>query len=159
MNEENICKLTAITSSARARFVPLPQVGFDEALGWWRDYGCNEFRWLSHAARPVFGHPATAAAIERDFSSAGHMLSPTRSRLDAVYAEILMYLNLNFDSIPYYIPEILPMQVFKHLPKRLTKLVLLDVSIVTGLEDGENVDTSGADNPGVEAGVDETKTS
>ena len=101
-------------------------------------------------ARSVYGHPAKAAAIERDFSSAGYMLSPNRSRLDAVYAEILMYLNLNYDSIPNFIPEISPMQVFKHLPKRLAELDELDVSIIAGLEDGENVDTSGADNPGVE---------
>ena len=87
------------------------------------------------------------------------MLSPTRSRLDAVYAEMLMYLNLNFDSIPNYIPEISPLQVFKHLPKRLAELDLLDASIIAGLEGGEDVDTSGADNPGMEAGVDETKTS
>ena len=110
-------------------------------------------------ARSVFGHPATAAAIERDFSSAGHMLSPTRSRLDAVYAEMLMYLNLNFDSIPNYIPEISPLQVFKHLPKRLAELDLLDESIIAGIEDGEDVDTSGADSPGVDSGVDEAKTS
>ncbi|CAN0013010.1 unnamed protein product, partial [Sphacelaria rigidula] len=81
-------------------------VPFEDVLKWWRDYGTREFRWLLHVVRSVFGHPATAAAIERDFSSAGHMLTPQRSRLDAVYDEILMYLNLNYDSIPNYIPEI-----------------------------------------------------
>ncbi|CAM9478486.1 unnamed protein product, partial [Sphacelaria rigidula] len=92
---------------------------FENALKWWRDCGTREFRWLSHVARSVFGHPATAAAIERDFSSAGHMLTPQRSRLDALYAEILMHLNLNYDSIPNYIPEIPQTQVFKYLPARV----------------------------------------
>ncbi|CAM9491299.1 unnamed protein product, partial [Sphacelaria rigidula] len=55
------------------------------------------------------------------------MLSPQRSRLDAVYVEILMYLNLNYEKIPTHIPEIPQTQVLRYSPARLAELDDLDV--------------------------------
>jgi len=58
------------------------------------------------------------------------MLSPRRSRLDATYVEIMLYLNLNLDVIPKYIPEIQVKDAFRHLPARLSANDSLDQSIV-----------------------------
>lgn len=114
----------------------LRDVPFGEILKWWGEYGSKKFRWLSHVARSAFGHPASAAGIERDFSMAGQMLSPRRSRLDAVYAEVLMYLNLNFDDIPDFIPG------FKakyddsmHLPQRVSGIDDMDTSVTPTAEE------------------------
>lgn len=117
--------------------VPLLQVPFEEVLLWWANHGCKKFRWLSHVARSVLGHPATAVAIERDFSMVGQMLSPRRSRLDAVYAEILMYLNVNLDHIPTYIPEIRTKEAHHHLPTRLKGIDELDKSVTPSAEEIE----------------------
>ena len=81
-------------------------------------------------------------AIERDFSLVGQMLSPRRSRLDAVYVEIVMYLNLNLDLVPNHVPKISMKDAFKHLPARLTEIDDLDDSIVPSLtETGGQPDT------------------
>ena len=56
-----------------------------------------------------------------------------RSRLDATYVEIMLYLNL--DVIPQYIPEIQVKDAFRHLPARLSAIDSLDQSIVDNEED------------------------
>ena len=108
---------------------------FEEALQWWGRVGSERFPWLSQVVRSVFENPLTASAIERDFSLAGQMLSPRRSRLDATYVEIMLYLNLNLDVIPKYIPEIQVKDAFRHLPARLSAIDSLDQSIVDNEED------------------------
>lgn len=56
------------------------------------------------------------AVIKRDFSLAGQMLSPRRWRLDATYVEIMLYLylDLNLDIIPKFIPEIYVEDTIRH---------------------------------------------
>lgn len=57
---------------------------------------------------------------------AGRLLSTRRSRLDDVYIEIFMYLNVNFELIPYHIPPIDVKDVFMHFPIRLADVDGLD---------------------------------
>lgn len=78
---------------------------------------------------------ATATAIERDFSMASQMLSPRRSTLDAVYIEILMYLNLNLDLIPNFTPTIHAKEAHRYLPARLQGIDDLDRSIFPSAEE------------------------
>ena len=63
------------------------------------------------------------------------MLSPRRSRLDATYVKIMLYLNLNLDVIPKYIPGIQVKDAFRHLPAWLSAIDSLDQSIVDNEED------------------------
>ena len=47
----------------------------------------------------------------------------------------LVYLDLNLDVIPKYIPEIQVKDAFRHLPARLSAIDSLDQSIVDNEED------------------------
>ena len=60
----------------------------------------------SNAARVVFGAPASAAVLERDFSDAGRMMMSSRSTTDAKYVEMILFLHGNVDLIPEDIPEL-----------------------------------------------------
>lgn len=116
---------------------------FEDALDWWARVGSQKFRWLSCVARSVFGHPLTVAPIEADFSMAGQILTSRRSRQDAAYAEVVLYLNLNLDQIPNLIPEIDPRDASEHLPARPAVIDSLDRSIVSSddeAEEGPRVD-------------------
>ena len=47
----------------------------------------------------------------------------------------MLYLNLNLDVIPQYIPEIQVKDAFRHLPARLSAIDSLDQTIVDNEED------------------------
>lgn len=118
-------------------------------LPWWANVGSKKFRWLSHVARSVYGHAVTGAVIEREFGLASKILSPRRSRLDAAYVEILMYLNLNLDHIPGHIPKLPVKEAFRNLPSGVAGIDDLDESVVPSLTemrgqpDAVEVDRSG----------------
>ena len=48
----------------------------------------------------VFGAPASAAVLERDFSAAGRMMTSSRSTTDGKYVEMILFLHGNLDLIP-----------------------------------------------------------
>ena len=78
------------------------------------------------------------------------MLSPRRSRLDAAYVEIMLYLNFNLDAIPNYIPEVQVTDAFRDLPARLSATDALDQSIVDDEGDQPLVCDEGVSNEMVE---------
>jgi hypothetical protein len=61
---------------------------------WW---GSNAARFplLSRVARKYFSAPASSVCSERLFSTAGHIITDERSRLDPDRAEMLLFLNRN----------------------------------------------------------------
>lgn len=52
-----------------------------------------------------------------------------------MYVEITLYLILNLDVTPEYIPEVQAKNIFRQLPARLSALDSLDQSIVDNEED------------------------
>ncbi|CAB1117211.1 unnamed protein product [Ectocarpus sp. CCAP 1310/34] len=63
--------------------------------------GTHAYLLLTGVARVVFGAPASAAALERDFSNAGRMMTSSRSAMDSkYYVEMILFLHGNLDLIP-----------------------------------------------------------
>lgn len=69
-----------------------------DALKFWKLYG-SHFPQLADLARKYLSVQASSAAVERMFSIAGHIFSPKRRRLAALYFMALVYLKLNEDLI------------------------------------------------------------
>ena len=77
----------------------------DNVLQWWKRWE-SSYPLLARVARVVFGAPASAAVLERDFSDAGRMMTSSRSTTDAKYVEMILFLHGNLDLIPEDIPEL-----------------------------------------------------
>ena len=69
-----------------------------DALKFWKLYE-SHFPQLADLARKYLSVQASSAAVERMFSIAGHIFSPKRRRLAALYFMALVYLKLNEDLI------------------------------------------------------------
>src|SRR5579871_796366 len=71
-----------------------------EALEWWRD-NHGSFRRLAVLARRYLCVPATQLSCERMFSTAGDIASLTRCSMKPVVLHALLFLQRNFDLIPW----------------------------------------------------------
>ena len=67
----------------------------------------------------IFGALALAAVLERDFSTAGRMMTSSRSTTDSKYAEMILFLHGNLDLIPQDIPKLTEAGVRSKSPGRL----------------------------------------
>ena len=67
-------------------------------MAWWRDHK-DMFPTLSVVARSVLGFPVSAAAIERDFSIGGHILTAPRARMLPERLEMLLFLKANISLV------------------------------------------------------------
>jgi len=75
----------------KARTVPFPED--KNPLDEWRRGVVHLFPWLGVLARRVLAIPATSSAPERLFSTAGNVMTKTRSRLTCDNMEELVYLH------------------------------------------------------------------
>lgn len=100
----------------RAVSISRTDLKLNEALNYWQETGNHAFPVLRHVAQQVFGNQASAARIARDFSGVEQLLRGRRSRLDTYWVEMLMFLHLNFDIIPPYIPSIPSKEIRTFLP-------------------------------------------
>ncbi|CAM9755873.1 unnamed protein product, partial [Hapterophycus canaliculatus] len=74
-------------------------------LEWWKRW-VGSYPHLGRAARVVFGAPASAAVLERDFSDAGRMMTSSRSTTDNKFVDMILFLHGNVDLIPQEIPKL-----------------------------------------------------
>jgi hypothetical protein len=56
----------------------------DDPIKWWRDVGAKRFPRLSYLASDLLSIPSSTATVERQFNSAGGMVTPLRNRLGRV---------------------------------------------------------------------------
>ncbi|CAM9698502.1 unnamed protein product, partial [Ectocarpus sp. 12 AP-2014] len=81
------------------------ELSCESVLKWWKRWE-SSYPLLARVARVVFGAPASAAVLERDFSDAGRMMTSSGSTTDAKYVEMILFLHGNLDLIPEDIPEL-----------------------------------------------------
>lgn len=91
---------------------------------WQRCSGCRRrrvdplFPSMARASRLLMNVPVLSAVLERDFSSAGRLITECQSRLDAAYAEMVILLNLGRGHIPDEVPALSPEQAQDADPDR-----------------------------------------
>lgn len=108
---------------------------YDKIMDFWTHRTVREkLPGLSAVAMALFGHPASAAQIERDFGNATIVLRGHRNRLDPAFLDILLMLRANRASIPATptIPKLErePRGVNQHkaIPSRLRTVEELDAT-------------------------------
>ena len=103
---------------------------------------------MARVARVLLSVPASSAVLKRDFSTAGHLITASRSSLSAAYAEMDMFLNGNIEHIPTEVPALSTEQALQAVPRRLSN----PKAEVAALSAGE---AGHADEAGVDAHYDE----
>lgn len=92
---------------------------------YWRLHGKRHPVALQAVAQAVYGVPASAGVMERDFCIADFFLPRKRGSLDPAYLEMCLYLHAQFDSIPADVPKLADDAVENALPERFKNPALL----------------------------------
>ena len=64
--------------------------------------------------------PGSSAVLERDFSTAGRLITGSRSRLDTAYAEMVLFNDGNHEYIPQEVLALSTEQALQAVLKRLS---------------------------------------
>ena len=75
-------------------------------LEFWSKEGWSLYPNIARAARILLAVTASSADLERDISTAGRFTTGSRSRLDRVCAEMVLFLNGNKEYIPQEVPAL-----------------------------------------------------
>ncbi|CAN0133135.1 unnamed protein product [Ectocarpus fasciculatus] len=105
-----------------ARFVDtsVEEYPMEELLDFWAGGGQTLYPNMARAARILLSVPASSAVLERDFSTAGRLITEARSRLSAAYVEMVLFLNGNQQYIPLEVPKLSKAQASEAVPARLS---------------------------------------
>ncbi|CAN0424688.1 unnamed protein product, partial [Ascophyllum nodosum] len=100
--------------STKAKDYPLSVL-----LSFWAGEGRALYPNMARVARGLLSVPASAAVLERDFSTAGRLITGSRSRLAGEYVEMTLFLNGNKEYIPVEVPSLSESQMKEAVPRRL----------------------------------------
>ena len=104
-------------------------------LSFWAREGRALYPNMARVARVLLSVPASAAVLERDFSTAGRLITGSRSRLACEYVEMALFLNGNKEYIPVEVPSLSESQMKEAVPRRLTNPRAEVAALSTGVED------------------------
>ena len=116
--------------STKAKDYPLSVL-----LSFWAGEGRALYPNMARVARVLLSVPASAAVLERDFSTAGRLITGSRSRLAGKYVEMTLFLNGNKEYIPVEVPSLSESQMKEAVPRRLTNPRAEVAALSTGVED------------------------
>ena len=91
-----------------------------DLLQFWAKEGRSLYPNMARAARVLLSVPTSSAVFEWDFSTTGRLITESRSRLDAAYAEMVLFLNGNQEYIPREVPAPSTAPALQAVPKRLS---------------------------------------
>ena len=92
----------------------------EDLLAFWANEGRALYANMARAARVLLALPASSAVLERDFSTAGRLITGNRSKLGAAFVEMVLFLNGNQEYIPMEVPVLSKDQESKAVPERLS---------------------------------------
>ena len=81
---------------------PKDKDGIFDVLSWWKEHS-TEFPNLSLIARNILCIPASSAASERDFSTAGFVIQERRTQLNLDTVDDILFLHSNLRVKEYQI--------------------------------------------------------
>lgn len=102
---------------------------------------------LRSVAQAVFGCPASAGGVERDFCIADFVMPRKRGSLDPAYLEMHLFLRAQYDFIPNDVPKLTDEEAKAAIPERLRDREMLDE---VRLMDVDPVDSSDSEDDAVE---------
>ena len=92
----------------------------EELLPFWANEGKTLYPNMARVARVLLSVPGSSAVLERDFSTAGRLITGARSRLNGGHAEMVLFLNGNQEHVPTEVPAMSTEQGLQAVPKRLS---------------------------------------
>ena len=104
-------------------------------LSFWAGEGRSLYPNMERVARVLLSVPASSLVLERDFSTAGRLITGSRSRLTGGYVQMTLFLNGNQEYIPVEVPTLPTQQAQEAFPHRLTNPRAEVVALPTGMED------------------------
>lgn len=121
----------------------------DNGAEYWRSHGKSQPLELRAVAQAVFGCPASAGVMERDFCIADFFMPRKRGSLDPGFLEMSLFLRAQFDHIPNDVPILSADAARDAIPNRfrdqtqLDDVRVLDVVVEEeSIDDDEDVDLS-----------------
>lgn len=124
----------------RGKHESLKTIPISGMLNYWAGEGVNHYPRIARAARVLLSLPASSAVVEHDFSTCGRLADVSRSREDAAYAEMVLFLHGNQEDIPEKVPALTPEQARSAIPKRLSNHSEEVFQLSRGLDDKEDGD-------------------
>lgn len=115
------------------------------AAEYWRVHGSRHPLALRAVAQAVFGCPASAGVIERDFCIADWFMPRKRGSLDPAFLEMLLYLRAQFEYVGNDVPALSETQAKAAIPNRLRDQTALDDVKVLSFEPEEVSDDESED--------------
>lgn len=78
---------------------------------------------------------ACPAVLERNFSTAGRLISGCRSRMDAAYNQIVLFLHGSLLSTPIEVPVLSEAQTLAAVPIQLSNPLIDSIKLLDGPEE------------------------
>lgn len=91
-----------------------------QLMSYWRTDGADLFPNMARVASVLLSVPASSAVVEKDFNTTGRLVSENRSKMDAAYAEMVLFLHSNESYIPDVVPKLSAGQMTAAIPQRLS---------------------------------------
>ena len=79
---------------------------FGDLLEFWAKEGRSLYPNIARTARILLSLPVSSVVLERDFSTAGRLITGFRSKLDAMCVEMVLFLNGNQEYTPQELPSL-----------------------------------------------------
>ena len=92
---------------------------FGDLLEFWAKERRSLYPNMVRAAQVLLSVSVSSAGLERDFSTAGRLITGPRGRLDAVHVEMVLFLNGKQEYIPQEVPALSTEQALQAVPKGL----------------------------------------
>ena len=144
----DVCQQEFGRFQERFKTTKLKDYPLGELLSFWAGEGQSLYSNMARVARVLLPVLASSAVLERDFSTAGRLITGSCSRLGGGYVEMTLFLNGNLEYIPVEVPALSPQQAKEAMPRRFTN----PKAEVAGLSSGaEEVAKAGVDEYATEA--------
>lgn len=149
----SFCRLhryKALLLPVRIPAIAVPQFSAEQkglsAAEYWRVHGSRHPPALRAVAQAVFGCPASAGVIERDFCIADWFMPRKRGSLDPAYLEMCLFLRAQFGFISNDVPAMSAAEAKAAVPTRLRDQAKLDEVNVLSFEAEKESDVVVEDN-------------
>ena len=117
---EEICEQEIQRFQERFKDASVADYPMEELLPFWANEGKALYPNMARVARVLLSVPGSSAVLERDFSTAGRLITGARSRLNRVHAEMVLFLNGNQEHMPTEVPALSTERGLQAVPKRLS---------------------------------------
>ncbi|CAM9840476.1 unnamed protein product [Pylaiella littoralis] len=117
---DDICEKERELFAERSKDAHAGSHPMDGLLGFWAKEGKALFSNMARIARSLLSVPASWVVLERDFSTAGRVITGPRSRLDGGFAEMVLFLNGNREHMPKEVQALSTDQGMRAVPRRLS---------------------------------------